>query len=349
MEKRLAVLLACFRDPKAAGLARHTLGGGLGPHDEEFLDTVVFKVTGKHKASVHDPRRVLVGTLTPALTWGLFGLVANGWVGLLIWGALGALCGGPYTYYTLHHASKSELKQVGKALPAGSSALLSFVETDDPGRLLAGVAGQSPTVAGVATIADDLSLEVAPEPPERTGAALASMVVVRYPDPDEAAKAAARLADDKKLAADNQIELVIKTDANGRRHVADPKFGVAAKTKSDIVSWGAFGVLVGAIAGATGGGILEGGLVTGVAWGIFGAFAGALYGLWVGRSVSAQRLKGVGKLLAPGTSAVLAWTDGPASARALDTLAPAGSRRLVLNFTPVEGGAVLDSAGVPPA
>ncbi len=353
-EKRLTLLLACFADPKGAGLARHTLGGGPGPHDEDFLDSVVFKVNGKHKASVHDPRRVLIGTLTPALTWGLFGLVANGWVGLLIWGVLGALCGGPYTYYTLHHASKSELKRVGAALPADSSALLTFVETGDPARLLAAAERASASVASVASIGDDLSVTVLPEGGSSsgaasTGSALASMVVVRYPDPDGAAMAAARFAADKKLAAEDQIELVIKTDADGRRHVADPKFGVAAKTKSDIVSWGGFGVVVGAIAGATGGGILEGGVLTGIGWGIFGAFAGALYGLWVGRGVSGRRLKGIGKLLAPGTSAVLAWTDGAASAGALDVLAPAGTRRLVLNFTPVERGAVLDSAAVPPA
>jgi hypothetical protein len=72
---------------------------------------------------------------------------------------------------------------------------------------------------------------------------------------------------------------VIETDANRRRHVTDPKSGVAAWVKSDFVSWGLFGVLVGAISGASGGGTLKGGVVTGIAWAIFGLFAGGLYGL----------------------------------------------------------------------
>lgn len=340
-EKRLAILLACFPDPKTAGLARHTLNGGPGSHDEEFLDSVVFKVNAKKKARVHDPRRVWIGTLTPALTWGLFGLVANGWVGLLIWGALGAICGGPYTYYTLHHASKRELKHIGHGLPANSSALLTFVEASEPQQLLASVAKESSSAASIASIADDLSVDILPQPTGQTGETLASMMLVRYPDPDGAGKAAAKLTGDKKLAEADQVELVVKTDRDGGRHVADPKFGIGAKVKEDIISWGAFGVLVGAIAGASGGGILEGGVVTGIAWGVFGAFAGALYGLWVGRGVSAGRLKSVGKLLPPGTSAVLAWADGAAKSAALDTLATPGSERLVLHFDRDEHGAVI--------
>ena len=84
--------------------------------------------------------------------------------------------------------------------------------------------------------------------------------------------------------------------------------------KEDIIGWGVFGVAVGAITGFVGnGGILgsiESGVVTGVLWAIFGLFAGALYGLWAGRAVSARRLKGVGPLLPPDSSVILAWADG---------------------------------------
>src|ERR1044071_3532423 len=77
------------------------------------------------------------------------------------------------------------------------------------------------------------------------------------------------------------------------------------------------GLVCGALAGATGGGgfvgFLEGGLVTGVAWGLFGLGAGALYGLWAGRATSARRLEGIGPILAPGTSTLLAWAEGPLS------------------------------------
>ena len=57
-------------------------------------------------------------------------------------------------------------------------------------------------------------------------------------------------------------------------------------SKSDVVSWGAFGLVFGLIVGFAGnGGIfssIESGVVTGVLWAIFGLVAGALYGLWAG-------------------------------------------------------------------
>ena len=43
-----------------------------------LLDEAVLKVSGKGKALVYDPRRTMAGALTPALTWGVFGLVASG-------------------------------------------------------------------------------------------------------------------------------------------------------------------------------------------------------------------------------------------------------------------------------
>jgi hypothetical protein len=68
---------------------------------------------------------------------------------------------------------------------------------------------------------------------------------------------------------------------------------------------------LGAIAGAFGGGIFKGAVVTGIGWALFGLFAGSLYGLWVGRSTSAHRLKGIGPILAPGSSMLLAGWDEP--------------------------------------
>jgi len=85
--------------------------------------------------------------------------------------------------------------------------------------------------------------------------------------------------------------------------------------------------------------------VTGVAWGLFGLGAGALYGLWAGRATSARRLEGIGPILAPGTSTLLAWAEGPLSPEAVDLLAgQPGTRRLVLSFNPSEHGAILEAA-----
>ena len=111
-----------------------------------------------------------------------------------------------------------------------------------------------------------------------------------------------------------------------------------------MISWGGFGVVVGAISGAFGGGILHGGVVTGIAWGVFGLFAGALYGSWAGRSTSARRLKGIGPLLAPGTSMLLAWADGPVHQQTIDKLTAPESQQVVLLFNPIERGAILEAA-----
>ena len=106
---RLCVLLVCFAGAKRASHVRSELGKGLRSSGADLLDEAVLKVNGKGKAQVYDPRRTLAGTLTPALTWGLFGLLAGGWKGLVIWAVVGALCGGLWAYYTEHIASKSEL------------------------------------------------------------------------------------------------------------------------------------------------------------------------------------------------------------------------------------------------
>lgn len=355
---RLAILLACFSDRKAAGQAHGDLEREVRARGQTVLDTVVLKIDRDHRARVHDPRRVVLGTVTPAITWGLFGLVANGWIGLLIWGVLGALCGLPYTYSSIHHATKAELRHVGAALPADSSALLTFVSTADPAALGSAAAVRTAASVGVAAIADDLSVQEfdvsagaarsahAADPGPGAGKAIASMVLVRYPDVDGAHAAAARLTADHEAAKAAQVELVVRRDKEGRSHVADPKFGVAAFITSDIVTWGVFGVAVGAISGAVGGGILKGGLITGIAWAVFGIFAGALYGLWAGRAVSGRRLRCVGGLLPAGTSAVLAWTDGRPEGRVLDDLTGLATEHAILTFTPVPGGALVRGGGL---
>ena len=82
----------------------------------------------------------------------------------------------------------------------------------------------------------------------------------------------------------------------------------------------------------------------GVLWGVFGLFAGALYGLWAGRGVSARRLKGVGPLLPPDSSAILAWADGAVPESALKTVTAPDMDRLDLRFSAVSSGAILEAS-----
>jgi len=350
----LGVLLGCFDGTKAAGKARRSLDAQLKAQGAALLDSVVIQVNAKHKASVYDPRRVVQGTLTAALTWGLFGLVAGGLKSAAIW-----------AYYTEHLLRKDELARIGARLPANSSALVIFAESSDPRSLLKAAAAHTPATASVAVVDDDLGarvfagatdpIEVARSPgdgvtpPGQT--APTSMILLRYPSTGTAKQVAAKAAPTSKKAAATspvQVELVIWADSSGRRHVADPSQGVEAWAKSDLVSWGLFGVVVGALAGAFGGGgvhsFVDDAVVTGIGWAVFGLVAGALYGLWAGRAVSARRLKGLSGLLAPGSSMLVAWADGPVSPDTIDTLNAPGSQRLILRFNAIEGGAVLEAA-----
>ena len=308
---------------------------------------------------VYDPRRTIAGTLTSALTWGLFGLAASGgsWISLAVWALIGAVCGGLYAYFTEHLLSKSQLKRIGRQLGPNTSALVIWAEAADAERLLSATAPLQPATASVAAIADDLSAKVfagAADPVESssTGAGggpsrahrVLSMLLLRYPG-EHAAQAALEAA--PKADGDApQVELVFESARSGKRRVISPAKGVAAMAKSDVVSWGLFGVVYGAIVGAVGnGGILssiENGVVTGVLWAIFGLVAGALYGLWAGRGVSARRLKGVGPLLPPDSSVILAWADGAVTERTIGALSTPDAETLVLRFNPVARGAILE-------
>ena len=363
--KQVVVALFCFADENGAAKARKPFEAQLQSNGDAALQTTILRVNAKHKASVHDPRRVLAGTLTAALTWGLFGLVAgtNKVESAIVWALLGALCGGVYAYTSEHRLTKSELARIGRHLAPGSSALLTYAEAGDPERLLAAAGAYAPSTASLATIDADMvarvfagttapvevshsSHGVTPAPDE---VSLLSMIVSRYPDPKAAVQVAAQVA--KRKGANGhtpEIELVIETDGSGHRHVIDPTSGTAAWARSDTVSWGLFGLVWGAIVGALGGGgilgFLKDGLVTGVGWAVFGLLAGALYGLWAGRSISARRLKGIGPMLAPGTSTVLAWAEGALHDGDLEALSQPGAQRLVLLFNPVDHGAVLEAA-----
>lgn len=356
---RLCVLLVCFAGAKTASRVTSELGKGVRASGGALLDEVVLKVNRKGKPMVHDPRRTMAGALTSALTWGLFGLLASGgsWRSLVIWALIGALCGGLYAYFAEHLLSSSQLKRIGERLGPDTSALAIWAEATDAERLLSAKVPLQPETASVAAIAADLSATVVagattavecwtPDagegPPASTS--LLSMLLLRYPG-EHAARAAleaARKADGDAL----QVELVFESARSGKRRVISPTQGAAVMAKSDVVSWGLFGMVFGAIVGAVAdGGILssiEHAVVTGVLWAIFGLVAGALYGLWAGRAESARRLKGVGPLLPPDSSVILAWADGVVDEPAMQKLATPATSRLDLHFSPIGQGAVLE-------
>ena len=255
------VLLACFAGAKRAEKIHRELNKRIAQGGDAILDQVVVKVNAKHKAQVHDPRRTLAGTLTPVLTWGLFGLLAGGLKSLAVWAVVGGICGGLYAYYFEHLATKDELKRIGRRLPADSSALFAFVRGADPRRILSSAASLQPTTASVAAIAADLSAQVysgATEPVESSatpaGAAAAGaaaqdavldMLMVRFAGEHAARQALAESGSKKhEDQKEPEVELFIEANEHGRRRVVAPKTGTAAFAKSDILGWGVFGVAV---------------------------------------------------------------------------------------------------------
>lgn len=361
-DTQMCVLLACFAGAKRAGKVRGQLGKQITSGGDRVLDEVVLKVNAKHRAVVHDPRRTLAGVLTPALTWGIFGLLAGGLRGSGS-GGCSAPSGAAYMPITPSmcspRMSSSASAAACRAIPRPSWL---GSRGPDPRRVLSSAASYGPATASAAAIGADLSARAysgASNPLEtstaRAGAApqaanqatVLSMLLVRF-----AGEHAARRVLGKSGSAKHQdqkapqVELVIETNEHGRRRVIAPATGSAAFSKSDTISWGLFGLVWGVIVGfASHGGVLsslKSALVTGILWAIFGMVAGALYGLWAGRAVSARRLKGVGPLVPPGTSLVVAWAEGALREDTIEQWAGPGSRRLILRFNPAGPGALLE-------
>lgn len=273
----LCVLLACFGGAGRAAKLRRGLDKQIAGAGGRILDQVVLRVSGKRKAMVYDPRRVLAGTLTPGLTWGIFGLIAGGVSGFGIWAIVGAVCGGLFAYYPEHLATKDELRRLGRHLPRQSSAILAFVHGGSGEGILSSVAGSSPVTASVAAIGSDLSAQVLAGPGDPvvnssvpagggpvpvSSASMLSMLLMRYRGKDTARQTAAKATHEPGTRGQSvQPELLIEVPQHGRPKVVAPtKLGVAAFAKTDTISWGLFGLVYGVIVGAVGNNGALGGL-----------------------------------------------------------------------------------------
>lgn len=143
-----------------------------------------------------------------------------------------------------------------------------------------------------------------------------------------------------------QTELIFEAPDHGRLKVSDPAQGAWAFAKSDLISWGLFGLIYGLIVGIVSNhGIISAVKDTAAAaviCAVFGLAAGALYGLWAGRAISARRMKRVRPLMPPGTSTVLAWSEDDLTSDAIGDWEEPGSERLIVRFNPVADGALLE-------
>jgi len=173
-----------------------------------------------------------------------------------------------------------------------------------------------------------------------------SMVLLRFKGEHTVRGVETKLSGVKGPGQTLQTELLFEVDAHGKAHVSSPSMGVAVTGKSSLLWWGVFGLVFGAIVGvASNGGVmsfLKDGVLTGIVWAIYGLGAGSLYGLWAGRGMSARRLKGIGPLLAPDSSMLLAWADGGVKGQAIAEYSTPDSQSLVLRFNPTGHGAQLE-------
>jgi hypothetical protein len=352
-------LLACFDGKHTAGKARRNLTDQLRAQGDKVLETGIVEVGENHKGSAHDPHFVLWGTLTATIVYGLCGFAgAYGAWSVIIWALVGAIGGWIFAYYYIRHVTKSELARICAGLPAQSSALAIWVVTDDARRVLETTATEAASVASIATIEADLTTHVfaGPANPVELPASsagkirdddttLLTLVMFRYAKPETAKQTAVHPPADSPL----EVVAMIRNDANGHRRMSDPYLGVKAFAHSDMLWWGGFGLVVGALSGwAGGGGILGGteqGVATAILWGLAGFGVGAIYGLIIVRTISQRGLKSVGSVLSPGTSILVAWVDAahPLTESVLDEYTKPGSERLVLNFNTAAHGAVLEA------
>jgi hypothetical protein len=352
----------CFHGRKTAAKTRRGFANQRTEEGDALLDSTIVEVNAKHKAFAYDPHRILPGTLIPALTWGLFGLVlgSSGWVSAIIWAVIGAICGGLFSYYSVTHLSKSQWARVGRSLPANSSGLAVFAETDDSRGLLNSTASLHPATASVAHITTDLGAQALAAamahdaPADGAGdhqaanrATVVSMILFRYAAESTAKQIAAKMAQHAKgVVPSFAVELTVERHPDGDLRVVDPKYGTLGWAKSDLVSWGLLGVGVGLLSGLISGdlfGAVDSGIVTGLIWAAFGLFAGALYGLFAGRAVTGRRLKSAARLLAPGTSLVVAWSEQSVTDAVLAPYARPDSQHVVLHFNSIEGGVALEA------
>jgi uncharacterized membrane protein len=343
---QLQVLLTCFDSHEEAGRVHHPLSREIKAGGATIFDEAVLKIMPNGKVRVYDPRRTIAGTVTPAVTWGVLGLLAGGgnWLSLVIWAIIGGLCGGLFSYFSKQLIANGQLGQLGKRLAPDSSAVLSFIGETEATQLAAVAAPFKAASTSVVTIQADLSAtalsDAAGDSTATSKNTLLNMLLYRYPGKDTA-RGVSAAASVKSTGV--EAALLIHADSTGKLRVANPH--AKALVRSDVAGWGVLGLVVGAAAGFGGSGglfgVLERSVITGLVWAVFGLLAGSLYGLWAARAVSARRLSSVRPLVPPNTSLLLAWAEGDLTPARLSPWTVRDSRNLILKFVQTERGAAL--------
>ncbi len=181
----------------------------------------ILRVDTQHRTRVYDPRRVLAGTLTSALTWGVFGLLTGGVASGGVWAIIGAVCGVLFAYYTEHLLTKDELQRIGRRLPGAA------IGWDLLARVLAGA---------VMPVESSSAPPGGGPVPARRGSAL-SMLPLRNPGEKAARHELARhRSQPGNDGQPVQTELIFEALGTGRLKVSDPAQGAWAFAKSDLVS-----------------------------------------------------------------------------------------------------------------
>jgi uncharacterized membrane protein len=113
----------------------------------------------KGKVHMHQTGRGGVGTAIGAGSGALLGLI-GGPAGLLAWTLAGGVIGGTAGHYLGRALSKGDMKEIGDALSADSSALLVLLEDKESEDVVKSMAGYSANVVTL-TVGDELSGQIA--------------------------------------------------------------------------------------------------------------------------------------------------------------------------------------------
>jgi uncharacterized membrane protein len=113
----------------------------------------------KGKVHMHQTGRGGVGTAIGAGSGALLGLI-GGPAGLLAWTLAGGVIGGTAGHYLGRALSKGDMKEIGDALSADSSALLVLLEDKESEDVINSMAGYSTNVVTL-TVGDELSGQIA--------------------------------------------------------------------------------------------------------------------------------------------------------------------------------------------
>lgn len=153
------ILVFAFDGEKTAGDNVKLLKKSGALDGQMIVAEAVVSVDEKGKTHIHEPGHGIAGGAVGVVAGGLLGLI-GGPAGLLAWTVGGAVVGGAAGKYLGRPFSKGDLKEVGAAMEADTSAFLLMVEDIASEIVIDKMDGYNANVITL-TVGDDMSGQIA--------------------------------------------------------------------------------------------------------------------------------------------------------------------------------------------